>query len=117
MQNISNAQGAAEMGGYQSLVRFDGMRGKFRNSLEKPEPFEPNKITNVKFVLNDVDHSFRKGHRIMVQIQSSFFPFFDRNPQKFLDIYNAKDEDFQKATHRVYFSEKYPTSVSFGVVK
>lgn len=116
-KNISRAADAAEMGGYQNLVRFEGMRGKFRNSLEKPEPFEPNKITNVNFVLNDVDHTFRKGHRIMVQIQSSFFPFFDRNPQKFLDIYNAKDEDFQKATHRVYFSEKYPSSVSFGVVK
>lgn len=106
-----------EMGGYQRLVRFEILRGKFRNSFEKPEPFNPNEVTNVKVNLNDVDHTFLKGHKIMVQIQSSMFPLFDRNPQKFMDIYNAKDEDFQKAFHKVYFSEKYPSSINFGVVK
>ena len=92
-----------EMGGYQRLIRFEIMRGKFRNSLENPVPFKPNEVTNVKFSLNDIDHTFLKGHRIMVQIQSSFFPFFDRNPQKFVDIYNASETDFQKATNRVYY--------------
>ena len=106
-----------EMGGYQRLIRFEVLRGKFRNSFEKPEPFVPNKITEVKVNLNDVDHTFLKGHKIMVQIQSSFFPFIDRNPQKFVDIYNAKEEDFRKAFHRVYFSRQYPSNISFGVMK
>lgn len=106
-----------ELGGYQRLVRFDIMRGKFRNSLEKPEPFVPGKVTNVKFALNDVDHTFKKGHKIMVQIQSSFFPFFDRNPQKFVDIYSAKETDFQKVKNRVFFSQKYPSHINFSVVK
>ncbi len=106
-----------EMGGYQRMVRFEILRGKFRNGFNKPEAFKPNEIANVKVNLNDVDHTFLKGHKIMVQIQSSMFPLFDRNPQKFLDIYNAKDEDFQKATHKVYFSEKYPSAISFGIVK
>ena len=106
-----------ELGGYQRLVRWEVMRGKFRNSYEKPVPFKPNEITNVKFKLQDIDHTFQKGHKIMVHIQSSFFPFIDRNPQKFIDIYNAKDDDFQKALHKVYYSEKYPSNISFGVLK
>ncbi|NJD21916.1 MAG: CocE/NonD family hydrolase [Melioribacter sp.] len=106
-----------EMGGYQRLIRFEMLRGKFRSSFEKPKPFIPNKITEVKINLNDVDHTFLKGHKIMVQIQSSFFPFFDRNPQKFVDIYNAKESDFQKAFNRVYYSKQYPSNISFGVMK
>jgi hypothetical protein len=106
-----------EMGGYERLVRFDIFRGKYRNSYEKPEPFIPNKATEVKINLNDVDHTFLKGHKIMVQVQSSFFPFFDRNPQKFVDIYNAKKGDFQKAFNRVYFSENYPSCIKFNVLK
>ncbi|MFP5042757.1 CocE/NonD family hydrolase [Parasediminibacterium sp. JCM 36343] len=90
------------MNGYQMLVRGDIMRGKFRNSLEKPEPFVPNQPTQVKYTMPDIAHTFKKGHRIMVQIQSSWFPLVDRNPQQFLDIYHAKDEDFKKATIRVY---------------
>ncbi len=90
------------MGGYQQLVRGDVMRGKFRNSLEKPEPFTPNQPTEVKFTLQDICHTFRPGHRIMVQVQSSWFPLVDRNPQTFVDIYNAKESDFKKATQRVY---------------
>ena len=90
--------------GYQQLVRGEMIRGKFRDSLEKPEPFEPNKPTPLKFRINDVYHTFRPGHRIMVQIQSSWFPLADRNPQRFEDIYTAKAEDFQKATQRVYHS-------------
>jgi putative CocE/NonD family hydrolase len=106
-----------EMGGYERLIRYEILRGKFRNSYEKPEPFIPNKVTEVRVNLNDIDHTFLKGHKIMVQVQSSFFPFFDRNPQKFIDIYNAKDEDFTKAFQRVYFSTQYPSNISLGVMK
>ena len=97
------------MGGFQQLVRGDVMRGKFRNSYEKPEPFTPNAPTVVRFRLQDVCHSFRSGHRLMVQIQSSWFPLVDRNPQQFLDIYNAKDTDFQKATQRVFHTPDRPS--------
>ena len=90
------------MGGYQMLVRGEIMRGKFRNSFEKPEPFVPGQVTNVKFELPDVAHTFKKGHRIMIQIQSTWFPLADRNPQKFTDIYKADRSDFQKATIRIY---------------
>jgi uncharacterized protein len=91
-----------EMGGMQMLVRWEVMRGKFRNSYEKPEPFTPGKPTKVTLNLNDVSHTFQKGHRLMVQVQSSMFPLIDRNPQKFVDIYHAQESDFQKATQRVY---------------
>lgn len=94
----------ARMGGYQQLVRGEPMRGRFRSSFEKPEPFEPNRVTKVEFTLPDINHSFRKGHRLMVQIQSSWFPLSDRNPQKFVDIRTATEADFQKATQRVYRS-------------
>jgi uncharacterized protein len=90
------------MGGYQQLVRGEPFRGKFRNSLEKPEAFAPGKRARIEFVMPDVCHTFRTGHRIMVQVQSSWFPLTDRNPQKFLDIPTAKASDFQKATERVY---------------
>ena len=88
--------------GYQQLVRGEMIRGKFRDSLETPKPFEPNQPTTVRFQENDIFHTFRTGHRVMIQIQSSWFPLADRNPQKFEDIYHAQAEDFQKATQRVY---------------
>jgi putative CocE/NonD family hydrolase len=97
------------MGGYQQLVRGEVMRGKFRNSLERPEPFAPNQPTSVKFKLPDVYHTFQKGHKIMVQVQSSWFPLVDRNPQTFVDIYRARETDFQKATQRVYRSPGLPS--------
>ena len=100
--NLKNAPRGFQMAGYQRLVRAEVMRGKFRNSFEKPEAFEPNKVTNVKFSLNDVAHTFKKGHRIMVQVQSSWFPLIDRNPQKFMRIPDADETDFQKATIRIY---------------
>jgi uncharacterized protein len=100
--NIKNAPRGFNMAGYQRLVRAEVMRGKFRNNLEKPEAFIPNTITNVKFDLNDVAHVFKKGHKIMVQIQSSWFPLVDRNPQKFMRIPDAEEKDFEKATIRVY---------------
>lgn len=90
------------MGGYQQLVRGEPFRGKFRHSLEKPEPFVPNGTEKIEFVMPDAYHVFRPGHRIMVQIQSSWFPLTDRNPQKFMDIPRAKESDFIKATERVY---------------
>ena len=90
------------MNGYQMLVRGEVMRGKFRNSFENPEAFVPNKATQVKFTLPDIAHQFKKGHRLMIQVQSTWFPLVDRNPQKFMNIYTAKDSDFQKATIRIY---------------
>ncbi|MFA6025355.1 MAG: CocE/NonD family hydrolase, partial [Ignavibacteriaceae bacterium] len=106
-----------EMGGFQQLIRGEIMRGKFRNSYEHPEPFKPGEITKVKITLQDVAHTFLKGHKIMVQIQSSWFPFFDRNPQKFCDIYDANESDFQKATHRVYHSAKYPSAIQINLLR
>jgi len=105
------------MANYEMLIRADIMRGKFRNSFESPEPFVPNEVTKVKFNLNDVNHTFLKGHKIMVQIQSSWFPLFDRNPQTFCNIYNAEEKDFQKATQRVYHTKEYPSKVVFRVLE
>jgi putative CocE/NonD family hydrolase len=96
-----NPQGV-HLGGYQQLVRGDVMRGKFRDSFESPSAFKPGEPTVVKFTLPDAYHTFRPGHRLMVQVQSSWFPLVDRNPQSFVDIYSAKASDFQKATQRVY---------------
>jgi len=104
------------MGGYQRLIRGDILRGKFRNSFEKPEPFVPNRATKVEFELPDVQHTFLKGHRIMVQIQSSWFPLFDRNPQTFVNIRTADEKDFRKATHRLYRTPEYPSGIIFKII-
>jgi putative CocE/NonD family hydrolase len=90
------------MGGYEQLLRGEPMRAKFRENWEKPLPLEPGKVTDVSFTMPDIYHTFRKGHRIMVQIQSSWFPLVDRNPQTFTDIPNAKPEDFKTATEQVF---------------
>ena len=105
------------MGGYQMMVRGEIMRGKYRNSFEKPEAFVPNKITNVKWELPDVAHTFKKGHRIMIQVQSSWFPLVDRNPQKFLNIYEADDSDFQKATIRIHHDANNASRIILPVLK
>jgi hypothetical protein len=105
------------MGGYQQLVRGEPMRGKFRDGFEKPSPFEPGKVTKVEFVLPDVLHTFLARHRLMVQVQSSWFPLVDRNPQKFVDIYHAAASDFQKATQRVYRSKDFPSSIRIAVLQ
>jgi hypothetical protein len=110
-EDIQSGTEDIEMGGYQMLIRGDIMRSRYRNSYEKPEPMIPNKITKVKLNLNDICHTFLKGHKIMVQIQSSWFPMFDRNPQTYVDIYSADECDFQKATQRVYFSKEYPSRI------
>jgi putative CocE/NonD family hydrolase len=104
------------MGDYQQLVRGDVMRGKFRDSYEKPEAFTPGKPTAVRWSLPDVYHTFRSGHRIMVQVQSSWFPLIDRNPQTFLDVYQAKAGDFKKATQRVYHTRDLPSRVTLRVM-
>jgi putative CocE/NonD family hydrolase len=105
------------LGGYQQMVRGEPFRAKFRNSFEKPEPLEPNKPTAINFDLPSINHTFRSGHRIMVQIQSTWFPLVDRNPQKFEDIPDAKPEDFQKATERVYRGGEHSSAVVLPVLK
>jgi putative CocE/NonD family hydrolase len=92
-----------KMGGYQLMVRGEVMRAKFRNSFSTPEPLKPNEITEVSFDMQDANHCFKKGHKIMVQIQSSWFPLVDRNPQTFTNIYTAEATAFQKAMHKIYF--------------
>ena len=105
------------MGGYQMLVHGEIIRGRFRNSYEKPEPFVPNKITQVNFNIGDVAHTFKKGHRVMVQIQSSWFPLVDRNPQKFVNIYQASNNDFQKATINIFHDETHPSNILLPVLQ
>ena len=108
---------AAAQPDFQMMVRSEVFRGRFRNSFEKPEAFIPNKPAKLIFELLDVLHRFQKGHRLMVQIQSTWFPLVDRNPQKFVpNIYLAEPQDFQKATHRVYRSPEHPTSLRVGVL-
>jgi putative CocE/NonD family hydrolase len=104
------------MGGYQQLVRGDVMRARFRNSFEKPEPMEPGTVTPVRFTVPDVCHTFRRGHRVMVQVQSSWFPLVDRNPQTFVDIYTAKPGDYRKATQRVYRAPGRASSITVPVL-
>ena len=99
------------LGGYQMLVRGEIMRGRYRNSLEKPEPFDPAKIEKVKLVLPDVAHTFRKGHRLMVQVQSSWFPLFDSNPQKYVDIYRCGESDFTTAEIELFHGPDHPSCV------
>jgi putative CocE/NonD family hydrolase len=105
------------MGGYEMLVHGEIFRGRYRNSYEKPEPFKPGKIERVKFDIGDVAHTFKKGHRIMVQIQSSWFPLADRNPQKFVNIYKATESDFQKATIRIYHDKSNASNILLPVLR
>jgi uncharacterized protein len=107
---------AFTMGGYQQLVRGEPFRGKFRHSFEKPEPFTPGKVEEIKASLPDVNHTFRRGHRIMVQIQSSWFPLTDRNPQTFVNIPDAKPSDFVKATERLYHTKTEPSGIAVEVL-
>lgn len=92
------------------------MRGKFRNSFEHPEPFTPGQPTEVAWTLNDVLHTFKKGHRVMVQVQCSWFPLVDRNPQMFMDINQAQPKDFQKATQRVYHDLQHASLIELGLL-
>ncbi|RYY13918.1 MAG: CocE/NonD family hydrolase, partial [Cytophagaceae bacterium] len=101
----------------QRLVRADVFRGRFRNSFEKPEAFQPNVPTEVKYELNDVLHTFKKGHRLLVQVQSSWFPLVDRNPQSFVNISTAEAADFKKATIRIYREPGHASVVQLPVLK
>ncbi|MGA7220353.1 MAG: CocE/NonD family hydrolase [Candidatus Sulfotelmatobacter sp.] len=105
-----------DMGGYQQLVRGEPFRGKFRHSFEKPEAFTPGKVEEIDFTMQDVNHTFRRGHRIMVQVQSSWFPLTDRNPQTFVNIPDAKPSDFVKATERVYRGKGQASGIVVGVM-
>jgi hypothetical protein len=105
------------MGAYQQLVRGEPFRGRFRNGFDKPTPFEPGKPEKIEFLMPGIYHTFRRGHRIMVQIQSTWFPLTDRNPQKFMKISDARESDFQKATERVYRAPRMPSSLNVSVLK
>ena len=109
--------GNVRMGDFQMLLAGEVFRSKYRNSYEVPETMIPGEITELEFDLRDKGHCFRKGHRIMVQIQSTWFPVIDRNPQKFVDIYHAKKEDFQAATHRVYRSAEKSSHIKLQVLE
>jgi putative CocE/NonD family hydrolase len=104
------------MAGYEQLIRGEPFRGKFRHSFEKPEPFTPGKVEEINATFQDVNHTFRRGHRIMVQIQSSWFPLTDRNPQTFVNIPDAKPADFVKATERVYHSKAQASGIGVQVI-
>jgi putative CocE/NonD family hydrolase len=104
------------MDGYQMLVRGEVMRGRFRNSFEKPEAFEPNTVTQVKFDLPDVAHTFKKGHRLMIQIQSTWFPLVDRNPQQFIDTYHCTDSDFRECEVKIFHDASRPSKVVLPVL-
>jgi putative CocE/NonD family hydrolase len=104
------------LAGFQQLVRGNPLRGKFRNSYEKPEPFVPGKVEAISYHLGDINHTFRRGHRIMVQVQSSWFPLIDLNPQTFTSIPKAKPEDFKAATQRVYHAAQTPSGLQLLVM-
>ncbi len=107
---------SANFSSMQMMIRSEILRGRFRNSYEQPEPFVPNEITQIKLPLQDVLHTFKKGHRVMVQIHSTWFPLIDRNPQRYVDnIFEAQPDDFIKATHRVYHSAEHPSWIEFKV--
>jgi uncharacterized protein len=110
--NVDNVR----MGHFQMLLAGDILRAKFRHSMSAPEPMVPNQPTTLAFTLGDKYHTFLRGHRVMVQIQSSWFPMFDRNPQTFVDIYHAKDSDYRTATHTVFRSASLPSFVTLPVL-
>ncbi len=117
-ENFEHNPQHIEMGGYQQMVRSEVFRGRYRNSFEKPEAFIPNKVTLVELDLQDVLHTFKVGHRIMIQVQSSWFPLVDINPQKYVDnIYKAKKEDFVKAKHRVFYSDGTASAIEFNILE
>jgi putative CocE/NonD family hydrolase len=115
--NEAQATVGVEMAGYQMLLGVEVMRGKYRNSFSDPEPMIPDQITPVSFHIHDRFHTFKKGHRIMVHVHSSWFPAFDRNPQTFTNIYRAKKNEYQKATQKIYRSQKSPSHIVLPVLE
>ncbi|GAB4162190.1 MAG: CocE/NonD family hydrolase [Winogradskyella sp.] len=113
-KNTEDVQDHLKLSNYHMMVRSEVLRGRFRNSMEKPEPFVPNQKTAVNIKLQDVFHTFKKGHKIQVQVQSTFFPYIDANPQTYVDnIFEAKESDFKAQTHRVFND----SSIEFTVLK
>jgi len=107
-----------KMAGYQFMVANDVFRGRFRKSFEKPEPITANKVESYTIDLHTLNHVFKKGHKIMVQVQSSWFPIIDRNPQKYVpNIFEAKESDFQKATHKIYRSADFSSHIEMDVMQ
>jgi predicted acyl esterase len=104
------------MGHFQMLLAGDILRAKFRNSMSRPEPMVPGQPTKLTFTLGDKYHTFLKRHRVMVQIQSSWFPMFDRNPQTFVDIYHAAPADYRQAEHKVFRSAALPSFITLPVI-
>jgi len=105
-----------KMGGYQLMVANEVFRGRFRKSFEKPEPITPNDVFEYVIDIHHNDHTFLKGHKIMAQVQSTWFPIIDRNPQKYVDnIFLANETDFQAATQKVYRSKKFPSSIALPI--
>jgi putative CocE/NonD family hydrolase len=106
------------MSGYQFPVTMEVFRGRFRKSFEKPEPFKPGEPEKIVIDLHQINHAFRKGHKIMMQVQSSWFPLIDRNPQKYIpNIFEAKDNDFVKATQTIYCNSNMATYIELSVIK
>lgn len=115
-KNLKGEAQKVKLGGFQQLLRAEVMRGKFRNSLEKPEPFKPGEPTAVHFSLNDVAHTFRAGHRLMVQVQCSWFPLVDRNPQTFVHMGHTVPSDYRKATQTIYWGGPDGSRLIVGVM-
>lgn len=105
------------MGGFQMLLAGEVFRAKYRNSFENPEPLVPSQVTEIAFDLGDKCHTFERGHRIMVQVQSTWFPVIDRNPQRFVDIYHATEADYQTAVHQVHHSGEFPSRIRIRVLE
>jgi predicted acyl esterase len=102
-EDYEETQDYLSMSNYHMMVRSEVIRGRFRNSFTDPEPFEPNKKTAVDLQLQDIHHTFKKGHKLQIQVQSTWFPLIDRNPQTYVEnIFEADEEDFQKQTHKVF---------------
>ena len=106
------------MSGYELMIADDVFRGRFRKSFSKPEPITPGKVEEYSIDLHGADHVFKKGHKIMVQVQSTWFPIIDRNPQKYVpNIFEAKAGDYQTATQKVYHSAIFPSSIVLPVME
>lgn len=112
----AKSPGGATLAGYQMLVGMDLMRGKYRNGFSKPVPMTPGEVTPIRFDILDKFHTFKQGHRIRVHVQSSFFPYIDRNPQTFTNIYSARAEDYRAATQKIHRSTRYPSRLSLPVL-
>jgi len=116
--NLEHTSEHIRLAGYQQMVRSEIIRGRYRNSYENPEPFVPGQVSEVTLPLQDVLHTFKQGHRIMVQVQSTWFPLFDRNPQKYVDnIFEASEDDFIRATHRVYHAPRRASHIDVKVLR